>query len=210
MKLILLKYAALLGALCICIYVLLVKNSFTYTMLYLTLGISILYLLFSVADSLGRAKKAEKRKDTFAYFTPGLVSKKAIKGGSYAIAGFVLFLSGSKVMLFGMPLLAMLLNEICELVINIRNGSYYLYLDEKAIVFQQDSVKHVFASHIDEIEYRYENFYLTLTNRQVKMIETEKLQEKQRNEFIRLFVDWAVRNHVNFTDEAKEKLKIAD
>jgi hypothetical protein len=207
MKLALFKYFVLLGALCACIYVLLVKNAFTYTMLYSTIGTSVLYLLLSVAYSTSRSKKAEKRKDTFPYFTPGMISKRAIRVGSFAIASFVLFISGSKVMLFGLPLLAMLLSELFDLAINIRNGSYYLYFDGKAIVFHQDNVKHVFASHIAEIEFRYEIFYLTLTNRQVRLIETEKIKEDRREEFIRWFVEWALRNDVNITEEAMHKFK---
>ena len=208
MKLTLIKYLVLLGTLCVCVYVLLIRNSFSTTMLLITLGGALAYLFLAITDSISRSKKAEKRPNTFAYFTPGMVTKRVIRAGAFAIAGLVLVFSGTKVMLFGFPLLAMLLSELSDLLINIKNHSYYLYFDEKAVVLQQDSVKRIYPSHIREIEFRYEIFYLTLNNNQVRLIETEKIDSDRRSAFISQFVDWALRNDVNFTDEAREKLKI--
>ncbi|MCD6065714.1 MAG: hypothetical protein K0S33_540 [Bacteroidetes bacterium] len=208
MKLILVKYSVLLAALCVCVYVLLIRNSFTWPMLYLVLGLSLFYILIAVAGNLSQTQKTSKKANSFVYYTPGLLTKKAIRIGGYAIAAGILLFSGIKVLLFGILLLAMLLSELAGLWISLKNDLYFLYFDGKALVFQQDQVSRIFATHIREIEYRYEIFYLTLSNNQVKMVETQKVKESSRADFIKEFVNWALTNDIPFTEEAKGKLKI--
>jgi hypothetical protein len=177
-------------------------------MLYLVLGLSLFYILIAVAGNLSQTQKTSKKANSFVYYTPGLLTKKAIRIGGYAIAAGILLFSGIKVLLFGILLLAMLLSELAGLWISLKNDLYFLYFDGKALVFQQDQVSRIFATHIREIEYRYEIFYLTLSNNQVKMVETQKVKESSRADFIKEFVNWALTNDIPFTEEAKGKLKI--
>ena len=145
----------------------------------------------------------------FVYFTQGMVTKKVIRIGSFMIASGILLFSGLKVMLFGVVLLAMLSGDVAGLLMGLKHRMYYVYFEEKSIVFVEDQVKRIFASHIKEIEYRYEIFYLTLKNDQVRLIEMARIEgEEDRKAFIQEFIFWATTYQLPFTEEAKQKLGI--
>jgi DNA-binding NarL/FixJ family response regulator len=74
-------------------------------------------------------------------------------------------------------------------------------------VFEED--EKIFASHVVSIEFRYDNFYLTLKSNKVKMIQLDLIKEGERTIFKSKFIHWALRNNLQFTKEAKEKLEIA-
>lgn len=209
MKTLIVKYLFLLAALGISIYVLLVKNSFTSTMLYAVSGLSLGYIILSLVEYSSAAKQEKPKHKLFVYVTSGMIAKRSIRIGAFIIASAILLFSGLKVLLFGVALLALLIGEVISLFVKLRNKMYYIYFEEKAIVFREDNIKRIFASHIREIEYRYEIFYLTLTNNQVNVIETDKVGKENQQEFIKEFVFWANTYQLPFTSEAKEKLGIS-
>ena len=208
MKFVIIKYLFLLAALSVSVYVLLVKNSFTWNMFYGVTLLSVCYVLVAVIETFFIVKQKKVSGKIFTYFTQGTMSKKAIRIGGFMIASGILLFSGMKVLLFGIVLFSVLLTEIISLWVKLKNKMYYVYFEEKAIVFNDDQVKRIFASHVSEIEYRYNIFYLTLKNDQMRMLDTERVGENERNEFINEFIFWATTYQLPFTDEAKEKLGI--
>lgn len=206
MKFVIVKYLFLLSALAMSVYVLAVKNSFTWFMFYGVALLSLSYVLVVVVEFFLASKQAKAAAKVFTYFTQGTMAKKAIRIGAFMIASAILLFSGIKVLLFGIVLIALLITEILNLWAKLKNNMYYIYFEEKALVFNEDGVKRIFASHVSEIEFRYEIFYLTLKNNQIRMIETERVGEKDRKDFIKEFVFWATTYQLNFTGEAKEKL----
>ncbi len=175
MKFVIVKYLFLLSALAMSMYVLAVKNSFTWVMFYGVAILSLCYLVVAVVEFLVEAKKDKAAPKVFTYFTQGTIAKKAIRIGAFMIASTILLFSGIKVLLFGIVLIALLITEIVSLWVKLKNNMYYIYFEEKAVVFNEDGVKRIFASHVAEIEFRYEIFYLTLKNNQIRMIETERV-----------------------------------
>ncbi|MDP2387021.1 MAG: hypothetical protein Q8M29_11655 [Bacteroidota bacterium] len=208
MKFVIVKYLFLLAALLLSVYVLLVKNSFTWTMFYGVALFSACYVLVAVIESFYSVKQKKASGKIFTYFTQGTMSKKAIRIGGFMIASGILLFSGMKVLLFGIVLFSVLLTEILNLWVKLKNKMYYVYFEEKAIVFNDDQVRRIFASHVSEIEYRYNIFYLTLKNDQLRMIDTERVGENERKEFIKEFIFWATTYQLAFTGEAKEKLEL--
>ncbi len=208
MKFVIVKYLFLLAALVLSVYVLAIKNSFTWTMFYTVAILSICYVMVAVVEFLNSAKRQKAAAKVFTYFTQGTMSKKAIRIGGFMIASAILLFSGMKVLLFGIVLIALLITEVVSLWVKLKNKMYYVYFEEKAIVINDDQVKRVFASHVSEIEYRHEIFYLTLKNNQVRTLDTERVQESERKEFINEFIFWANTYELPFTGEAKEKLEL--
>jgi membrane protein required for colicin V production len=133
-----------------------------------------------------------------------------IRLGAKAIEkGLQLVMLGWLNRLGGILLFAMLVTEIISLFVKLRNKLFYAYFEEKSIVFFDDGVKRIYSSHIKEIEYRYNIFYLTLKNDQVRMIETERVEgEEAQKDFVQEFVFWAKTYNLPFTEEAREKLGI--
>lgn len=209
MKILIVKYLFLLAALGISIYVLLVKNSYTFNMLYAVSGLSLGYIILSLLEYTSAAKQDKPKYKLFVYVTSGMIAKRSIRIGAFIIASAILLFSGLKVLLFGILLFALLIGEVISLVVKLRNKMYYIYFEEKAIVFREDNVKRIFSSHIREIEFRYDIFYLTLNNSQVKIIETDKVGKENQQDFIKEFVFWANTYQLPFTSEAKEKLGIS-
>lgn len=166
------------------------------------------YVLVAVIESFYSVKQKKASGKIFTYFTQGTMSKKAIRIGGFMIASGILLFSGMKVLLFGIVLFSVLLTEILNLWVKLKNKMYYVYFEEKAIVFNDDQVRRIFASHVSEIEYRYNIFYLTLKNDQLRMIDTERVGENERKEFIKEFIFWATTYQLAFTGEAKEKLEL--
>lgn len=207
MKIFVVKYLVLLAALVSSIYVLLVKYSFSSNMLYLVIGLAALFLALQVMDYIVSNKKEEMPKNGYVYFTNGLITKKIIRIGAFIIATFVLLISGNKVMLFGIVLLGLLISEVIMLILELKNGNYFIYFDDKAIVVNFES-KRLFPSHVAEIAFRFDIFYLTLKNNHVRMIVLSKLKEKDVDRFKQEFISWANQNNLPFTQEAKEKLGI--
>lgn len=205
MKIFVVKYLVLLAALVSSIYVLLVKYSFSNNMLYLVIGLTTLFLVLQVMDYFVSNKKNEMPKNGYVYFTNGLITKKIIRIGAFLIATFVLLISGNKVMLFGIVLLGLLISEVIMLILELKNGNYFIYFDDKAIVVNFES-KSLFPSHVAEIAFRFDIFYLTLKNNHVRMIVLSKLKEKDVDRFKQEFISWANQNNLPFTQEAKEKL----
>lgn len=205
MKFFVLKYLVLLAALVSSIYVLLVKYSFSTNMLYLVIGLTALFLVLQIMDYFVSRKKEEMPKNGYVYFTNGLITKKIIRIGAFLIATFVLLISGNKVMLFGVVLLGLLISEVIMLILELKNANYFIYFDDKAIVVNFES-KRLFPSHVTEIAFRFDIFYLTLKNNHVRMIVLSKLKEEDVPRFKTEFINWANQNKVPFTQEAKEKL----
>jgi hypothetical protein len=135
------------------------------------------------------------------------VAKKIIRIGAFIIASAVLLISGNKVLLFGIVLLGLLISEILMLFLELKNGNYFIYFDDKAIVVNFES-KRLFPSHVAEIAFRFDIFYLTLKNNHVRMIMLSKLKEEDVPRFKAEFINWANQNNLPFTQEAKEILKL--
>jgi len=207
MKIFVVKYLMLLGALICSIYVLMVKYSFSKNMLYLVVGLTGLFLILQVVDYFVSNKKEQMPPNGYVYFTNGLVTKKIIRIGAYIIATAVLLISGNKVMLFGVVLLGLLISEIIMLILELKNGNYFIYFDDKAIVVNFESTR-LFPSHVTEIAFRFDIFYLTLKNNHVRMIMLSKLKEEDVPRFKVEFISWANQNNLTFTQEAKEILKL--
>lgn len=208
MKFTLLKYLFLLGALAIAIYELVMPVMLTFTMYNVFLGLLLLFVISSITGNLLH-KAPPRSKTVFPYYTPGLVTKKMILIGAYIISAFVFWMSHTKILLFGIVLVAILIADIAGLFIKMRKKYYYIYLDEKAILLQQENLKKIFPSHIREIEYRHGIIYLTLTNNHVQLIEPDKISSLHQEEFMHAFIDWAQSHNILFTAEAKEKLGLA-
>lgn len=205
MKIFVVKYLVLLAALISSIYVLMVKHSFSKNMLYLVIGLTVLFLILQILDYFMSRKKEDMPANGYVYFTNGFVTKKIIRIGAYIIATVVLLISGNKVMLFGIVLLGLMVSEIIMLILELKNGNYFIYFDDKAIIVNFES-KRLFPSHVTEIAFRFDIFYLTLKNDHVRMIVLSKLKEEDIPRFKAEFISWANQNNLPFTHESKEKL----
>lgn len=197
----------LLVALVVSVYVLMVKYSFTMQMLLIVIAAALLFIVLQVADYYANKKKQQVPTNGFLYYTNGVVTKKVIRIGAFAIASGVLLFSGNKVMLFGVVLLALLISELITLILELKNNNYFLTIDDKSITITYENKK-IFPSHVKQIEFRHEMFYLTLKNDQVRTIELDRLKNEDKPTFQQQFINWANQHNLPFTDEAKVKLKI--
>jgi len=165
-----------------------------------------IYIFLSIAEFLNNLAKSHLPYERFSYLPFSVVGLKTIRLGIFIIMGTVLFLSQSPLIYLGSLVLIILMADLLVFVLRISKKVYYISLFANYILFALEDETKLFASQIEEIEYRYEIFYLKTKNKKAYPIVLARLPKQERAVFTEKLVIWVVCNKLNFTPEAKEKL----
>jgi len=177
------------------------------TLFLLQIGLGILYLFFSVAEFSTKLAKMNLPFDRFFYLPYDVISHKLIRLGAFAIAGGVLWISSSGLMFLAGLLFIIIIADLLVFILKIVQRVYYMSLFANYVLISLEGEKKIFASQIESLEYRYDIFYLKLKDKKTVALETDRLAEGQKQIFTEKFVQWALRNQLEFTVEAKAKLQ---
>jgi hypothetical protein len=147
--------------------------------------------------------------ERYFYITYGFVALKAIK--LLALLGLSVFflINGKGLGILGFAILLIFVTDVIAFIYKLSKKSFCIALFANYVYMQLDFNKKIFVTQIQEIEFRYDIFYLILKDKKVEVIELEKLQSKERETFKTKFVEWIVRNKINCTEEAINKLNIS-
>jgi hypothetical protein len=197
-----LKNIFLLIATVIALLVLLIKNSYTSTVFYFILSLSFIYLVFHVLYFFKEKKKYLIYENRYVYYTLGFITKRIIFIGGSLIVSVVLFISGNKVFLFGILTTTLLLAEVLGLFFMLSNHFLFIELKDNKI-FISESKTRILTSHIKEIDFRHEIFYITLKNNKTHLIELNRFQSSKIENFKKSFVDWIHQNNLPFGEGLK-------
>jgi hypothetical protein len=203
----LLKQLTLLVALLITVSFLLFSNPSGSTLFLLQIGLGLFYLIFSIAEFSGSLAKMNLPFDRFFYLPYYVISNKLIKLGAYALAAGVLWVSATELVSISVLLFIIIAADLLVFVLRIQQKVYYISLFANYILISLENEQKIFASSIEIIEYRYDIFYLKLKDKKIVLLETERVAENQKEIFTEKFMQWALRNQLPFTEEAKQKLK---
>ena len=177
------------------------------TLFLLQIGLGILYLFFSVAEFSTKLAKMNLPFDRFFYLPYDVISHKLIRLGAFAIAGGVLWISSSGLMFLAGLLFIIIIADLLVFILKIVQRVYYMSLFANYVLISLEGEQKIFASQIESVEYRYDIFYLKLKDKKTVALETDRLAEGQKQIFTEKFVQWALRNQLEFTVEAKAKLQ---
>jgi hypothetical protein len=173
----------------------------------LQIVLGVLYLFFSVAEFSTKLAKMNLPFDRFFYLPYDVISHKLIRLGAFAIAGAVLWASPTGLRFLAALLFIIIAADLLVFILKIRQHVYYMSLFANYVLISLEGEKKIFASQIDSVEYRYDIFYLKLKDKKTVALETDRLAEGQKQIFTEKFVQWALRNQLEFTTEAKTKLQ---
>ena len=201
------KQLTLLVALSFTVSYLFIKAFDKNTMLALQIGLGITYIFLSVAEFSTRLAKMSLPFDRFFYLPYEVISDKTIKLGAFAIAGGVLWVSSSALIFLAGLLFIIIAADILVFVLKVKQKVYYLSLFANYVLVSLEGERKIFASQIESVEYRYDIFYLKLKDKKTISLVTDRLAENQKQIFTEKFVQWAIRNQLEFTAEAKSKLQ---
>jgi|ERR1700761_605011 len=176
------------------------------TLFILQIGLGILYLFFSVAEFSTRLAKMNLPFDRFFYLPYNVISHKIIRLGAFGIAGGVLWISSSGLIFLAILLFMIIVSDILVFILKIKQRVYYMSLFANYVLISLEGEQKIFASQIESVEYRYDIFFLKLKDKKTVALETDRLTENQKQVFTEKFVQWVLRNQLEFTAEAKAKL----
>lgn len=179
------------------------------TLLALQIGLGIVYAFLSVAEFSSRLAKMSLPVDRYYYLPYSIVSGRLIKLGAFAIAAAVLYASYTSLAFLSVILCIIILSESLVFALKVRQKVFYVSLMANYILISLEQEKKIFASEVNEIEYRYDIFFLTMKDKRARSIEVVRLDKSQQQAFRDKFVQWATRNKLKFTEEAKSKLLLA-
>jgi hypothetical protein len=174
-------------------------------------GIYILAIAYTVLYAVELKDNSfitESPIERYFYITYGFVAIKAIK--LLALLGLSIFflINGKGLGILGFAILLIFVTDVIAFAYKLYKKSFCIALFANYIYMQLDFNKKIFVNQIQEIEFRYDIFYLVLKDKKVEIIELEKLQNNERAAFKTKFVEWIVRNKINCTEEAVSKLNI--
>lgn len=176
------------------------------TLFVLQICLGILYLFFSIAEFSTKLAKMNLPFDRFFYLPYNVISHKIIRLGAFAIAGAVLWVSSSALIFLATLLFIIIASDVLVFILKIIQKVYYLSLFANYVLISLEGEQKIFASQIQSVEYRYDIFYLKLKDNKTVALETDRLSVNQKQIFTEKFVQWVLRNQLEFTAEAKAKL----
>ncbi len=172
-------------------------------------ALAIAYTILYAIELKNNSSMADIPVERYAYTTYGFIALKAIR--LMALLGLSIFflVTGRGLSILGFALLLIFVTDSVAFFYKISKKTYCIALFANYIYFQLEASKKLFVTEIQEIESRYDIFYIILKNKKVKLIEMEKINFEARGKFQKQFSEWIVRNKVKCTLETKTVLNIA-
>lgn len=171
----------------------------------------IIGLLYFITGWLEVIKKKNRVKEDYFrvnYLPFMIISKRIIRVFLFLVMAALMISPEVEVYMLVPVLLIMAVGDVIFFIESIFKNCFSILFYDDYLFFMLDRELKVFPKEIRYVEYRYENFYLVLFNRDTIKINPEWMKEVERDNFHLNFLSWAGKNKILFTDEAKITLKM--
>ncbi|MBP7809472.1 MAG: hypothetical protein KA163_09280 [Bacteroidia bacterium] len=175
------------------------------TLLILQVVMGLVYALFSYFEYNNTAYKALLPVERFSYYPGSFYTFRFLKIGIYLTFGLLLLASPSGVKILYPVCLAMALTEIIVTMLKYYKKLCFVNVYANYILIALEEMEKVFATEVENVEYRHEIFYLIKKNGKAVNIKTFSIQDKDI--FINKMKDWIVNNDVKISEESAARLK---
>jgi hypothetical protein len=175
------------------------------TLLILQVVMGLVYTLLSYFEYNNTAYKAMLPVERFSYYPGSFYALRAIKIGIYLTFALLLAFSPSGVKILYPVCLAMALTEIVISLLKYYKKLCFVNVYANYILIALEEMEKVFATEVENVEFRHEIFYLIKKNGKSVNIKTFSIQDKDI--FINKMKDWIVNNDVKISEESAQRLK---
>lgn len=175
------------------------------TLLLVQVVMGLVYALLSYFEYNNTAYKAMLPVERYSYYPGSFYALRAIKIGIYLTFALLLAFSPSGVKILYPVCLAMALTEIIISLLKYYKKLCFVNVYANYILIALEEMEKVFATELENVEYRHEIFYLIKKNGKSVNIKTFSIQDKDI--FINKMKDWIVNNDVKISDESAQRLK---
>lgn len=165
----------------------------------------ILVLIFSVLEGKSFAHKYDSGTKRYFYLPHRVLTQIAIRTGAGIIVGSVLFLSQKSILLFGWVITGMILSDWIFFLSRKSVQGFFVQFETGMIRVFTDKLQGINSGFIHEIEFRHDIIYLTLQDKTVVLLETERFKPEEKNQFISAFYNWAKQEKISFSSEATDR-----
>ncbi len=165
----------------------------------------LVYALLSYFEYNNTAYKATLPVERYSYYPGSFYMLRAIKIGIYLTFALLLAFSPSGVKILYPVCLALALTEIIISLLKYYKKLCFVNVYANYILIALEEMEKIFATEVENVEYRHDIFYLIKKNGKSTMIKTYSIQDKDI--FINKMKDWIVNNDVKISEESAQRLK---
>jgi len=175
------------------------------TLFIVQVVMGLVYALFSYFEYNNTAYKAMLPVERYAYYPGSFYTLRFLKIGIYLTFAGVLAFSPSGVKILYPVCLAMAITEIIISLLKYYKKLCFVNVYANYILIALEEMEKIFATEVENVEYRHEIFYLIKKNGKSVNIKTFSIQDKDI--FINKMKDWIVNNDVKISEESAARLK---
>jgi hypothetical protein len=179
-----------------------------YTGLITIYCLTLIYVVLYAIELKFENSISELPVEKYYYLSYGFITRKSIRLLGFLGLSIFFMLTGKGLGLLGFALLIIFVTDSVAFIYKTVKQSYCIAFFANYLFWQQDYSQKIFASQIKEMEFRYDIFYLILNDKKILTIELDKIKASHREAFKSKMIDWIIRNKIECSIEAKEKLNI--
>ena len=162
------------------------------------------YIFLSYYEYNSTAYKAQLPIERYAYYPGSFFLIRAFKIGIYLLFGGVLATSSSAIKFLYPICFIIALTEIIITVLKYYQRLCFVNLYANYILIAKEKMEKIFASEIENIEYRHDIIYIVKKNKKTTTV--KGFSVKERMEFLKKTKDWIVNNKIAISSESFQKL----
>lgn len=169
----------------------------------------IIYLLLVITEVALSVKSARSVKDTtrlsFNYLTKGRIFRKIIL---FIILGAmsVTAMFATNIEVVHALVLSITLMEVLGFVARVGANCYRVEIAEDTISVIEDQRKVAHYSRINDVEFRYEMFFLRMKDNSVYEVHLPSIKQHDQKRFVEAITAWLQGHNIPLTSEGTQKL----
>lgn len=163
-----------------------------------------LFIFFSCYELLNSKYRASLPHQMYPYFPFSLIALRFLKACIFVTFALMLYTSGSRAKYLYVICLIIAANELVVLYIKYKKGLSYVSIFSNYILFAETSLKKVFASELEIIEFRHDIFYFVKKDKKTFQIKLIHIAEKQK--LVTAIQNWIIENNAPVGIESREKI----
>jgi hypothetical protein len=163
------------------------------------------YICLSFYEYMNASYRASLPVQRYAYFSYRYAMTKGLKAGLFLLFAAALYIAGTKVQYLYPICLIIATTEACIALLKYRNSLCFVNIYANYLLFVEDRIMKVFASHIILIEFRHDIFYFIRKDRSAVQLNLEHIRDKEG--FVHGLSDWINRNNVTLSAESRGKIR---
>lgn len=163
------------------------------------------YIFLSCYEFLNTQYKAMLPVKRYSYFSNSYVMFKTLKIAVFLSFASLLFLADNRIK-YLYPICVMIaVTEGLVMLLKYRRSLCFVSIYANYILFAQDKLTRLFASGIEQVEFRHDIFYFVRKDGKTQQVKLVHIEEKQA--FVLALNEWIIRNKVKVGEESGQKLR---